>query len=482
MDRTPPGSGGSHAPVAGDAGGSPSDEAFLELLRRRERGDAVDVERFLAEHPEPAPRLAAAARMLQELDGEPPPIDRRLAEPLQGRYRVERFLAAGGMGSVWLARDLRTDATVAVKLLDRAGEPVIRERFLREARLAGALAHRERGTARVFDLHALDDGTPYIVMEYIEGVSLSLRLTDGPLAADEARRLLLRLAHTLQAAHDAGIAHADLKPSNVVLARSDGEPVLIDFGVARARGVLQVGPETTGGAFRGTVRYAAPEALDGQINALSDQFSLGIMAFEIVTGRHPFPATGLGEAVEAVRHVEPPRADVLNRAVPPGMATAIARALAKAPGDRFVDVAAFARALGEAPAVERARGGGATAAVLLSAGALALGFLLGQTAGRRAPTTAVTPAVVTAPAPPPAPPVVTAPPVRETLLPPPSRRPSAGHHSRDRVAAPPVAVAPPPVAAATPSVDAPPLVEAAPPAPKPDRGASHGPRSQGVGF
>lgn len=367
-----------------DPPASAADLAFLEYIRSSERDGLVDPERFLLEHPECAAELRAALYACGDLDELRPPVDAapdpRLSHPLQARYRIERFIARGGMGNVYLATDLRTDAAVAVKVLGRADDPDLRERFVREARVAGALSHRQRGTVRVLDLHALDDGTPYLVMEYVDGESLADRLADGPLAPAAAEHVLLRLVDALAVMHDRGIAHGDLKPSNVVLqetATGALEPVLIDFGVVRVRGSLHVGPDTRSGHFRGTLRYAAPESLDGQIDAKSDQFSLGVVAYEMLTGRHPFDGSGLGTLVDQIRAREPPPVDSIDPRVPRALSDAIRRALEKRPEDRFPRIADLAAALVREGVLPSVTGRRRRAATALGAGAVLIATALG---------------------------------------------------------------------------------------------------------
>jgi serine/threonine-protein kinase len=352
---------------------SPADLAFLEYLRLRERGESIDIEAFLSNHPDCADELRevistfVALEDTESIRGEAPEPDSRLQQPLQGRYRIERFLAHGGMSQVYLATDLRTDAVLVVKILTEVNDPGLAERFRKEARVAGALSHRQRGTVRIIDVDALDDGTPYLVMEYVEGLSLAQRLVEGMIPPDETASILLRLCDTLVTVHASGIAHGDLKPSNIVLrypgvADAHHEPVLIDFGVARVRGPLQIGPNTTSGEFRGTLRYAAPESLDGQIDALSDQFSLAVMAYEMLSGRHPFDTGRLGTLIEGIRTVDPPDVDSLNQAVPRRMALAIRRAMAKRREARFPNIAGFAAAFSDGGIrrswATRARGSG----------------------------------------------------------------------------------------------------------------------------
>jgi serine/threonine-protein kinase len=157
--------------------------------------------------------------------------------------------------------------------------------------------------------------------------------------------------------------------------------VLIDFGVARVRGPLQIGPDTTSGEFRGTLRYAAPESLDGQIDAVTDQFSLAVIAYEMLTGRHPFETDRLGALIEGIRTVEPRMVNEVQRDVPRGTALTIRRAMSKRRTDRFPDIASFAAALAKERARDLAgpRGRGWAGSVLgvALAGAAFGGYLVG---------------------------------------------------------------------------------------------------------
>jgi serine/threonine-protein kinase len=454
-----------------DAKPSAAERAFLAFLQARERDPSIDVERFLDEHPSCADELRGVMETLAALAPDPraeDAVDARLGRPLQDRYRIERFLGRGGMGRVYLATDLRTGAAVVVKVLDRGDDPEAHERFRREATVAGSLGHRQRGTARVFDLHALDDGTPYLVMEYVAGPSLRQRLAEGPIALAEAVPILERLCATLAAVHASGVAHGDLKPGNVILHRAhDGtrcEPVLIDFGVARVRGPLQVGPDTAAGEFRGTVRYASPESLDGKIDARSDQFSLGVLAYEIVTGRHPFDADGLGELVTRIRTFDPPRADAVVSAVPRKIALAIARAIAKRPEDRFASVADFGAALHDGWADAKRPSHRA-----IGPWAIALVVLVGSLAIPRpvAPPGPATPTVNDCPAPVPTPVIDHAP-----IPPPVTPAPAVvvRHNVKRHV--------PEPREAIEETIVEPPITTAEPDPP----GGAHGPRGHGVAF
>ncbi|MGI8336570.1 serine/threonine-protein kinase [Actinomadura scrupuli] len=200
---------------------------------------------------------------------------------LAGRYRLRERVGTGGMGSVWRAWDDVLSRQVAVKLVDPAllGDPVFRERFRDEARAAAGLSHPHIVTVHDY---GEDDGTPYLVMELLEGESLAGRLARGPLPPDEAARICGELATALAAAHRAGIVHGDVKPANVFLAA--GGVRMLDFGLARAA------RDRTGPRL-GTPAYLAPEQLGGgPATAAADVFALGIVLSEMLTGERPFTA------------------------------------------------------------------------------------------------------------------------------------------------------------------------------------------------
>ena len=172
---------------------------------------------------------------------------------LGGRYRMEALLASGGMGEVWAARDLLLDRAVAVKVLGGAfaGDGRAAERLRREARAAGRLEHP--AIARMLDLGE-DGGRPYLVMELLEGESLAERIARGPMGPAETAQVVAAVADALEAAHQAGIVHRDVKPGNVFLT-SDGGVKVLDFGIASAAGDTAL----TTGDLLGTAAYLAPE-------------------------------------------------------------------------------------------------------------------------------------------------------------------------------------------------------------------------------
>jgi eukaryotic-like serine/threonine-protein kinase len=251
-----------------------------------------------------------------------------------GVYRVEELLGTGTMGIVFLARDVRLDRPVAIKLMDerRACDGAIR-RFRREARTLAQARHEN--VVQVFALGA-HDGDEYIVMEYVEGRSLETiiearaeRGTTVPL--DDAFGILRRVSAGLAAVHASGLVHRDVKPSNIMIEEGTGRPVLIDFGLARRIAELNPAASLAGG----TPCYMAPEQVRDPAAAgpPSDIYALACTAFELFTGRCPFVADDLISMLLAHAEKPPPRISSFRHALAPFDAL-FARALSKLPGDR----------------------------------------------------------------------------------------------------------------------------------------------------
>jgi eukaryotic-like serine/threonine-protein kinase len=280
---------------------------------------------------------------------------------LGGRYRLLRRIATGGMGTVWEATDLRLHRRVAVKLLSEAlgADPTFVERFRREARAAAGLSHPN--VARVFDYGdgsgPEGDGSgpagegsgpagsegPFIVMELIPGRTLAESLDrQGALDPSEAARIAADVARALQAAHDAGVVHRDVKPGNVMITPR-GEVKVMDFGIAAA---ASEAPLTATGAALGTAAYISPEqATGGRATAASDVYALGCVLYELLTGRPPFAARSPVALAAAHAREAPAPVRSLAPGVPPWLARACERALAKDPRDRPPSAAAFAAML-----------------------------------------------------------------------------------------------------------------------------------------
>src|SRR5256886_6248000 len=278
-------------------------------------------------------------------------LSERVRASLAGRYTIERELGRGGMATVYLARDVKHDRPVALKVLRPELAAVLgAERFLREIRVTGQLQHPHILT--LID-SGETDGFLYYVMPYVEGESLRQRLErEGQLPLDEALRITRAIATALDFAHGRGVIHRDIKPENIML--HQGEPMVADFGIALA--VSMAGRErlTETGLWLGTPAYMSPEqaSAEPKVDGRSDQYSLASVLYEMLTGEPPYTGP-TAQAVIAKRLTEPiPHLNTL-REVPPTVEAAVTKALAKAPADRFATVGAFVAALtaGATPAM-----------------------------------------------------------------------------------------------------------------------------------
>jgi serine/threonine-protein kinase len=268
---------------------------------------------------------------------------------LGGRYRLTTRIAGGGMGEVWNAQDEVLGRGVAVKILRReyADDPTFLERFRAEARHTANLSHPN--IAAVYDFGdggSEDGGSPFLVMEHVPGEPLSDAVSRGPLPADRTLEVVGQAALGLQAAHDAGVIHRDVKPGNI-LVMPDGQVRITDFGIARATNSV---PLTQTGAIMGTAYYISPEQASGEpVTPASDIYSLGVVAYECLTGRRPFAGdTPVSVALAQVRDEPPALPDTL----PPPVRDLVMRMLAKDPADRPPDAGGLGReALALAPTV-----------------------------------------------------------------------------------------------------------------------------------
>jgi serine/threonine-protein kinase len=261
---------------------------------------------------------------------------------LQGRYRLDEHIAVGGMGEVWQGTDLVLDRKVAVKLLrsEYADDEDLLRRFRAEAHLAGLLSHPN--IAHVYDFRdAVPPDPAYLVMEYVDGHSLNQLLHDGPLEPARTMDIVAQAARGLAAAHRAGLVHRDVKPGNL-LTGPGGVVKVSDFGIARAESET---PVTRTGLLPGTPGYMAPERAAGaSATAASDLYSLGVVAFQCLTGRAPFEGDALAVALAHMERDMPP----LPPAVPVGVAVLVADLTSKDPMQRpssASDVAARAERL-----------------------------------------------------------------------------------------------------------------------------------------
>ncbi|MCU7704495.1 protein kinase domain-containing protein [Streptomyces albidoflavus] len=259
-----------------------------------------------------------------------------------GRYQLRDLLGEGGMASVHLAYDTVLDRQVAIKTLhtELGREAAFRERFRREAQSVAKLTHTN--IVSVFDTGEDDlDGTatPYIVMEYVEGRPLGSVLDEavsrqGAMPADQALKITADVLAALEISHEMGLVHRDIKPGNVMMTKR-GVVKVMDFGIARAMqsGVTSM---TQTGMVVGTPQYLSPEqALGRGVDARSDLYSVGIMLFQLVTGRLPFEADSPLAIAYAHVQEEPVAPSSVNRALPPAVDALVARALKKNPNERF---------------------------------------------------------------------------------------------------------------------------------------------------
>jgi serine/threonine-protein kinase len=261
---------------------------------------------------------------------------------LAGRYRLIRKLGQGGMGSVWRAQDMNLGADVAVKLIDAAfaGSPEATMRFKREAQAAAMI--RSTHVVQILD-HGIDNGTPFIAMELLNGESLAQRLEiAGKLSAAEAGHVLGHAGRALTLAHEHGIVHRDMKPENIFLVREGDEEVgkVLDFGIARQRGGLSDsgGLKTQTGAILGTPYYMSPEQATGQaVDHLTDIWAFGVIASECLTGRRAFDAESLGGLFHAICIKSMPVPSQLGE-VPPGFDEWFSRAAAREKSARFQSI------------------------------------------------------------------------------------------------------------------------------------------------
>ncbi len=267
------------------------------------------------------------------------------------RYALEERVAVGGMGEVWRARDVVLDRRVAVKVLkeEYAADPKFLDRFRAEAKHAAALSHP--GIASVFDYGEIGE-MAFLVMEYVDGEPLSALLArTGRLPADRTLDIVGQAGLALQAAHDAGVVHRDVKPGNL-LVRPDGVVKVTDFGIAR---VVDAAPVTQTGMVVGTAAYLSPEQAAGKpITPATDVYSLGVVSYECLSGERPF--TGDSAVAVAMAHVStaPPR---LPKDTPPVVADLVTQALDKEPGRRPSSAGDFGRtALALAASLRRPEG------------------------------------------------------------------------------------------------------------------------------
>ena len=272
-----------------------------------------------------------------------------------GPYEIAGPLGAGGMGEVYRARDTRLNRTVAIKVLrdhlaDRVG---VRERFEREARTIASLNH-----PHICTLHDVgrEDGTDYLVMEYVEGETLAARLRKGPLPLEQVLQYAIEIADALDKAHRKGITHRDLKPGNIMLTKSGTK--LLDFGLAKLQQEMAPAgaqfsqlptasePLTAQGTILGTLQYMAPEQLEGkEADARTDIFAFGVVVYEMATGKKAFEGKSQASLIAKILETNPPPISSLQPMTPPALDRVVKRCLEKEPDERWQTASDLAKEL-----------------------------------------------------------------------------------------------------------------------------------------
>src|SRR6202163_2409335 len=261
-----------------------------------------------------------------------------------GPYEILAQIGAGGMGEVYRARDTRLDRIVAIKVLPAhlADRSELRERFEREARTIASLNHPHICT--LFDI-GQQDGIDYLVMEYLDGETLSQRLPKGSLPLEQVLQFAIEIADALDKAHRKGVTHRDLKPGNIMLTKAGTK--LLDFGLAKLRqdaapvtplSELPTAndPLTAQGTIVGTLQYMAPEQLEGkEVDARTDIFAFGTVVYEMATGKKCFEGKSQASLIASILQIEPPPISSLQPMTPPALDRVAQRCLAKDPDDRW---------------------------------------------------------------------------------------------------------------------------------------------------
>src|SRR5271166_5707775 len=264
-----------------------------------------------------------------------------------GRYHIEGLLGTGAMGEVYRAHDPVIDRAVAIKvvrpeLISGSGAEQWLQRFRREARAAGRRSHPN--IVAIFDIGD-DDGRPFLAMEFVDGRSLDAILKESaPLDPGRSVAIIAQVLSALGFAHESGIVHRDVKPSNIMVLQN-GQVKVADFGIAR----IDTSDLTIVGDLLGTPAYMAPEQLSGApVDQRTDLFAAGVILFEMMTGVKPFRGKSITEIMSLMENRGPEDIGVLNPAVPDALKQVIAKALAFDPSRRYATAGAFAKAIAEA--------------------------------------------------------------------------------------------------------------------------------------
>jgi serine/threonine protein kinase len=282
------------------------------------------------------------------------PAELHVGDVVAGKYRIERALGAGGMGVVVAAMHLDLDQRVAIKFLrpEALANPEAVARFSREAKASARI--RGEHVARTLDVARLEDGTPYMVIEYLDGYDLASRLSrKGPLPIDRAVEFVLQACEAIAEAHVLGIVHRDLKPANLyVIRRPDGSASVkvLDFGISKLAprpGSVPDGALTSTSSLMGSPLYMAPEQMHSarKVDHRSDIWALGVTLYELLAGKPPFDGDTVPELCAMVLTKSAPSLATVRPDVPPEIVTVVDRCLVKDPGGRYQNVAELAWAL-----------------------------------------------------------------------------------------------------------------------------------------
>ena len=279
------------------------------------------------------------------------PVLPKAGDVIAGKYRIEKIVGEGGMGVVFAAHHLMLDQRVAVKVLlvDAARGDEVVERFVREAQAAARV--KSDHVVRVMDAGSLENGLPFLVMEHLVGCDLDELLSlEGPLAPADVCDYMLQVLAALGQAHAAGIVHRDLKPANIFLRARDEGPNLVkilDFGISKQESERARWKQLTGQACLGTPAYMSPEQLRSSKNVdpRADLWSLGVVIYELLTGKLPFDGESPGEIFAAILEKTPAPLATHRAGLPEEFSAIVARALQRDPDARFADAGEFAQAL-----------------------------------------------------------------------------------------------------------------------------------------